>query len=116
MDDLLPTMSDLVRIIKSHWTVTRRSTLGRSCLSMMMMFWICPNIFSAPENSMKMFCQVIDNPRTICWYSSLNLSIKALTRMFKEMHMEAGVDDKGITNKSGRTTCVTRMTAIRFLA
>lgn len=32
--------------------------------------------------------------------------------MLKDMHVEAGVNDNGITNKSGRTTCVTRMAAV----
>lgn len=69
-----------------------------------------------PENSTKMFYQVIDNPCTMYWYLSLNVSTKALTRMLKDMHMEASVDDEGINNKSGRTTCVTKMVSVGVLA
>lgn len=61
-----------------------------------------------PQNSSKMFYHVINNPRTVYWYSSLNVSMKVLTRMLKDMH----VDVEGITNKSSQTTCMTRMTIV----
>lgn len=64
------------------------------------------------ESSTKMFYQVIDNPHTAFWYSSLNVSMKALTRMLKDMHIEAGLDDEYVTNKSGPMTCVTRMVVV----
>lgn len=32
--------------------------------------------------------------------------------MVKDMYMEAGIDDESMTNKSGQTTCVTRMTIV----
>jgi hypothetical protein len=62
-----------------------------------------------PLSCMFLFCQPIDNPRTNAWYSSLRVSAKRLTGCLKEIHKECGLDVEAVSNKSGRTTCVTRM-------
>ncbi|CAM6118231.1 unnamed protein product [Calypogeia fissa] len=56
-----------------------------------------------------MFYQAIDNPRSIAWYSTSCVAERNLNEWVKLMYEESGLISDGITNKSGRTTCVTRM-------
>ncbi|CAM6083274.1 unnamed protein product [Calypogeia fissa] len=62
-----------------------------------------------PVSGTFLFYQCIDSPRSHAWYSTLRVSAKKLTGCMKEIHHECGLKVEGITNKSGRTTCVTRM-------
>jgi hypothetical protein len=56
-----------------------------------------------------LFYQAIDNPRSNAWFSSSRVSSRNLCKWLKLIHEECGLLAEGITNKSGRTTCVTRM-------
>lgn len=68
-------------------------------------------MFHLPILGTFLFYQPIDNPRTHAWYSTLRVSVKRLTGCLKEIHAEYGLVTDVISNKSGRTTCVTRMSS-----
>lgn len=48
---------------------------------------------------------------THAWYSTLWVSTKCLTSCLKEIHVKCGLVIDAMTKKSGRTTCVTRMSS-----
>lgn len=64
-----------------------------------------------PELYTCLFHQPIDSPRTKFWYNSSRISIRKLSSVLKEIHVMAGLATEGVSNKSGRTTLVTRMGA-----
>lgn len=64
---------------------------------------------SVPFHGRFLFYQAIDSPRSVSWYTSARVSLRNLCKWLKLIHEECGLIADVITNKSGRTTCVTRM-------
>lgn len=62
-----------------------------------------------PVNAMWLFYQCIDSPRTQAWHSTHRVGVKKLNTVLKDLHNESLLNSDGITNKSGRTSLVTRM-------
>jgi hypothetical protein len=62
-----------------------------------------------PEGVEAFFLSVIDTPASCVWYSKTVMGLKSLRNVVKNILVENGLDPEQFTNKSGRTTLVTRM-------
>jgi hypothetical protein len=62
-----------------------------------------------PEGPEAFFLSVIDTPQTVVWYSITVMGLKSLTTLVKRILSDNGLDPEDFSNKSGRTTLVTRM-------
>jgi hypothetical protein len=62
-----------------------------------------------PNDMEEFFLAVIDNPRTSYWYSKATMGLKSVRALLKSIFEENGLDPDNYSNKSGRTTHVTRM-------
>lgn len=68
-------------------------------------------IHHLPVSATFLFYQCIDHPRTHAWYSTSRLGEKTLGSCLKVLHQEAGLGTDGVSNKTGCTTCISRMGA-----